>query len=26
LREKAFELYPSDPFFQKAFCQYALTP
>ena len=26
LREKAFELYPSDPFFQKAFRQYALTP
>jgi hypothetical protein len=26
LREKAFELYPSDPFFQKAFCKYALTP
>jgi hypothetical protein len=26
VREKAFELYPSDPFFQKAFCQYALAP
>jgi hypothetical protein len=26
LREKAFELYPDDPFFQKAFRQYALTP
>ena len=26
LREKAFELYPSDPFFQKAFRQYAFTP
>jgi hypothetical protein len=26
VREKAFELYPSDPFFQKAFRQYALTP
>src|ERR1700761_8074912 len=26
LREKAFELYPDDPFFQKAFRQYASTP
>ena len=26
LREKAFELYPDDPFFQKAFRQFAVTP
>jgi hypothetical protein len=26
VREKAFELYPSDPFFQKCFRQYAFAP
>ena len=26
LREKAFELYPDDPFFQRAFRQFASTP
>ena len=26
IREKSFELYPDDPFFQQAFRQYACTP
>lgn len=26
VREKAFELFPSDPFFQRAFRQFASTP